>query len=670
MEEGRPLKEVRAIMAAEHGFEASTRAYRMYFDSLGWKKNTSVKSRRAQKQSVRSMASQAAEPMQLEQSPEQAAEDLPTNRQSSSTTDISPSLRFHLLTVFGITISTGLVNAIEILSIIKGAPPLIGLQILLLKWQAGGPYLGAFQQYITDNLQRFDLQHRPTSWSIFQAIEENIDNNEKFLIAKSCMEADLELCKLKSQGDINGTLLDSSLEQTEPFWDKATTSASWIEARFHLIEGARSFIPKSDLLFSSAFIVIAENFLQRLKILIDSYMGRVDLNATETEEVAQARTEYLGILKDFDKGELEVETCWYKYALRVNEWDRASVKAEGVTLRYLLEKAEEDRDKALRNVPTTNQQCISRGTTVLAQIDNSDEISIPEFGKTDGNRNSHQSSSSSDPQERSWSPDGREDRQFPSAYTLTSPDNMLTGPDHIPASRQNDEITSDQLDKSSTSSATNKAPTITSEDSILDLEPEDGIRFLYDRWASGKSISSHVHDLLEEDLNHTSLFCPSLHDAENIFDLIDQTVKPADKISFTAKVLSACEDFPKDMSHVESPSFKWWLSLYTSTNVKDFQDGLELQPIHLTKVMSAKGIELLLNCTTKVVVTGLLDGLSDDIILGQGRASQKRDNEDNPFDEKEYNNHCEQFVELLKIDRFKKSEFAQPWYVFLLDMLE
>ncbi|KAK0102605.1 hypothetical protein ONS95_006214 [Cadophora gregata] len=205
---------------------------------------------------------------------------------------------------------------------------------------------------------------------------------------------------------------------------------------------------------------------------------------------------------------------------------------------------------------------------------------------------------------------------------------------------------------------------------IIDCSPCQAVRCLHKLWASGRSIQSHIHSLLGRDGFDISLFCPSCSDPENIFDLIIQIFTPAERIPFTAKVLKACRWFPKDRYHSKSPSYKWWLSLYTSITVETYQEGLDLQPIHLQKVMSADAISLLINCTTFVVATDLLERLKSKISRGQLLALQQRDSKDNIFYEAKFDTHCEEYVKMLETLKRQKAANTEIWDEFLIEMLK
>ena len=159
-------------------------------------------------------------------------------------------------------------------------------------------------------------------------------------------------------------------------------------------------------------------------------------------------------------------------------------------------------------------------------------------------------------------------------------------------------------------------------------------------------------------------------DAENFFDLIIQTLFQEDRLPFLAKVLNACRWFPDDQYHCKSPSYKWWLKLYTSMSVPDFHEALELQPIHLQEVMSTDAIDLLVNCTTFMVGTDLLGGLRSEISTGQSLALQQRCSQDAVFHEAKFNTHCEQFIDMLETLIRQKVAIPESWYESLLDMLK
>ncbi|PVH70755.1 hypothetical protein DL98DRAFT_577709 [Cadophora sp. DSE1049] len=711
--EGKPLKEVRDIMAADHRFEASTRAYRMYFDSLGWKKNASVKSRRAQKRSVRCITTPIPTDTTLRPrglSPRQ----VPGTIQSQFLSDINLSTQESFAALYGITLPLGVIDAKEVLSLVQWAPPAVGLQALLLKWQSDGSYLRVSQDLILDNHYRFDVQFRTFSGgTIFQLIEERVNTHERLQLGRACIEADLECRESQRQQYVNGIYPSPDFQSTEsePFWETAYKATEWHEAKriFSAAAGHSDFTPK--LVLESSLFVVAESFFKRYKEQLDSLRARCYPHTLESEEVSVFRSRYMELLNDLNSPMMNVGLSWHKHAINIIEWDRAVAIEEMAHLRLLLKVAEEGRDRALgvyklytsvgtntdllqyESVGTSMEQPMffSVGTSIDTQqyesTSMSAETAVDDFGCIQGSSNMIEDPVSSNettvlvdsqtsmhyllrhkqtvesPRSPVYSPE-------PPTYSPSSPVYSPTSPVYSPVSPASDRRNPDPSGSPSISPQRAAESDFLNEYGIINCSPSEAIQCLQKLWTSGRSIRSHVHTLLQEDSYETSLFCPSCIGAENIFDLINQIMKSADRISFTAKVLNACRWFPEDLYHCESPSYKWWLKLYTSMNVEDFQEALELQPIHLQKVMSSEAIDLLVTCTTFVVATDLLGGLKSEIRSGQSLALLQKDSKDAVFDVAEFNMHCEQYVDMLEWLRHQKVGVAESWYDFLLEMMK
>ena len=193
-------------------------------------------------------------------------------------------------------------------------------------------------------------------------------------------------------------------------------------------------------------------------------------------------------------------------------------------------------------------------------------------------------------------------------YSPESPTYSPSSPVYSPTSRAFDpespasDHDDSEPDRSSSISSQHITESGSTDECKIDhCNPREAIQRLHRLWVAGRPIRSHVHALLEEDGFETSLFSQSCIDAENIFGVIDQVIRSADRIRFTADVLSACRWFPEDRYHHQSPSYKWWLGFYKPVTVEELQEALEFQPIHLQKVMSSEAIDLLVTCTSFVV---------------------------------------------------------------------
>ncbi|KAG4434526.1 hypothetical protein IFR05_009995 [Cadophora sp. M221] len=680
MDEGRTLKDVRDIMSAKFDFNASIRAYRMRFDDLGWKKNKSVKTRRDQKTTSRNSRAETVfstpEPMELVLPSEETGED-----PQSSISDIDPVTQELFQGAFDITIPTGSKDAGEILSLIEGVPPAAGgLQVQLLKWQSGGAYLKASQKYILENHYRYDAQFSTFyRGSIFTMIEQKVGTGEQFLLAKMCLESDLDSRKLRTTRAMRGDTNSTSPSDDIPFLEKASESSSWSEAERTLYAVAMRS-PQSKLLVGCSLVVVAEIFLKRYRDELDdlkrsSYIFDIHAEALIKDKRERLRRRYFDVLRSFEDSNMDVDLSFYKYAIRIAHWYQALSAREAENSSKLSTPAGDTQEETLESqrsdtpvdtTPSPQMDSVERTFGTVAPL-LSQDVQITDYSgdmaptdETGQSQTMHkpmQISSSSSSLFHYFSKkcqeliDDQETFANRHCQDINSP--VESHPGFLPTS-DSDGTKLDSVQDGTTS----KCP------------PCEAMRRVYTLWKSKSTIVPHVHRLLELDGSETSFFCPPPEGIENMFDFVDQNIPQADKFSFTDELLQACVCFLEDRFRFKSPSFKWWLSLYTPDTSEDLQNALELRPIHLEKVMSAKGIKLLLTCSTMEAARGLLQDLQAKITDAQFSALQERLGESVTFDEASYLDDCRQFLDVFKILKTQDLKVEQSWYDFSVKMLQ
>ncbi|KAL5327859.1 hypothetical protein ACEPPN_005565 [Leptodophora sp. 'Broadleaf-Isolate-01'] len=678
IDDGRTLKDVRDIMSAKFDFNASEyriRAYRMRFDDLGWKKNKSGKTRRDQKNTSRNLraetVSSTPEPMEPVFPLEETSKD-----PQSSVSDIDPVTRQLFQSAFDITIPTGSKDVAEILSLIEGVPPAAGLQVLLLKWQSGGAYLKASQKYILENHHRDDANGEFLKFlggTIFKLIEPKVDIDEQYPLAKTYLEADLDSRKLRGTRGEPANADPTDTSETE-FLKMVSESSSWSEAQ-RTLYAVEERIPHSKLLFVCSLVVVAEIFLKRYKDQLDSLRRYqfydINLQGPMRDNFVQLRRSYFDVLKSFEDSSMDVDLSFYKYAVKIAHWDQVLFSVEADDLLERLKEANDSREGA----PESQRLHTPVNTSISLQMDDADHIfrTVPPLlpqdvqitddpGGMTPTDEIGQSQTMHEPMPIDSSSSTLLHYYLKTFQELES-QGILANPNcksiNLPLKSHPGRPRTSESDGTNISSV--QAGTKTEFEAM---------RRIYKLWKSKSTIVPLVHRLLEMDGFETSFFCPPPEGIENMFDLIDQNIPQVDKLHFTDELLQACVCFLEDRFRFKSPSFKWWLSLYSPDSSEDLQNALELQPIHLEKVMSAGGIKLLLKCSTMAAARGLLQELQAKITDGQFSALQERLGESVTFEEDSYLDDCQQFLDVLKIHKIQELEVEQAWYDFSVKMLQ
>lgn len=300
-------------------FLIRTRAYRMYFESLGWRKNTSAISRRAQKHSVRCITSPISTTIESAfEAPQPSRLSLgqpPGTFPWQPVSDIDLPTQEAFAAIYGITFRTSGTDAKDILSLVQWAPPAVALQAVLLKWQSDGLYLKVSQDLILDNHYLFDVQFRTFSGgTIFQLIEEKVCSQEKLQLGRTCIEADLECHESQRQQYSNGTYPSPEFQSAdaEPFWKRAYRAIEWVDAKRILLATAT---PK--LVLESSFFVIAESFFKRYKKQLDGLKARYYPHILTSADVFLVRSKYLRLLEDLYGSMMELGLSWHKHAMSI-----------------------------------------------------------------------------------------------------------------------------------------------------------------------------------------------------------------------------------------------------------------------------------------------------------------------------------------------------------------
>ncbi|KAF4629496.1 hypothetical protein G7Y89_g8652 [Cudoniella acicularis] len=466
IEEGRTLNEVRNILRRRHGFDASTRAYRMRFETWEIRKNK-----------------------RKERSSHENSPDLATNSGTATGPDLKISLPpaskiDEAFVQYGpFMIPQRPMNADDVLSLMKGpSAGFYALEILLRKWQPGGEYLDILTTYL-QTVKDFEGIIRNSDEGgplLFKLIEERVPSEEQFDVGKLLLETHF-LSRHKPQPHDSPWLL---------VWIAATRTTEWEDAKEILYEGNRVACLAGNLFLDCALIVIAEQMLKRyIKQFRAFKVHNGRLSRSMLADADWCRRKYLHIFKDSNcLRDMPLRPLFYRYSLEIIE-----TQVEITDCPHdvdCIELANDCRQKYLKltSSPMDTHAISDAVDDLLRDVEESDWIedstsNTPAFGPM---------MLSSEPQ---------------SAVTNTSQSFSAA------ESSQNHYLDDHQWisDRLGENNMPGRDPRVSSSRNIIEV--------LIRRWKSLKGFNSYVHSLLLNDGSDISIFDP--HDNNNnLFDLI------------------------------------------------------------------------------------------------------------------------------------------------------
>ncbi|KAH7381992.1 hypothetical protein BKA64DRAFT_684716, partial [Cadophora sp. MPI-SDFR-AT-0126] len=632
MEEGKPLKQVRHLMIAEHRFEASIRAYRMKLDEWGLKKNYLSKDRRTGKHSPNESDISKISVL---------SESLSKNDGACSTTvsNVDPRAQSLFNSLFGIDIPDGPHDPVELLSRVPKVAGSYGLDILLITWQSDSGYLEAAQRYLLDKHRFFSIDFDThAGGNFFQLIEEKVSVNEQLPLARACLEADLER-----------RFTGSLRMDPKAFWATACNAQKWNDSKRILYQGCcESPKPWGKLFLECAMIVIAEFHLKGHKDRFEKFSVSMDsLDVAEFGVVKTKLKDYIAILSDFNDTRLDVDPLWYKYLIQIAKWNETIATREEAELRKRLKDAEEYRDMYAR----LHDLYPTRGESIETQVD-----SLICMAKSEAKAILNW-------RDASLLCVGIEAARYP-----LHPDEGI-----------DDDGSSSPLQSTSSSRDVTRQEIELRRVRLLG-GPEIALGHLERSWRSGVSITDDIDTLLEDKSCQISVFDPSPSCAKNLFELIHQLIPINDRIPFISNILCDLKRFADTHYDCEMPNLAWWCLLYSSTTWQGFQETLGLQPAGLNEIMSPGGLQLVLTCTTLLVGKSILKELRSAIEYGHALKSGEHVGGNyspvflryyqSGFRNSKYDEFRREYIYILQAFQDRQLEIDQPSFMFMMEMLQ
>lgn len=361
--ERRTLKDVQDLLRRHHGFKASyapslssglsifatfqpitlfrrTRAYRMKIDEWGLRKYKSNKERQAL-QAIRKSPEEDDSP---------APSPVTTVR---STTELDTSEEVQL--IFGdISIPAGPVDCAVVLSMISGPYKYRhALEILLVKWQPGGQYLKAAQDFLQDSRACMGITEDPPTPNLFQLAESNVPSVERSVLIKALLEADLSL-----DSDIF-FFRQRCVHLWVKRWRLAAKETEWNEAKKSLYHTDIVSQGAGETFGNCALVVIAERLLKSNQERLEDFRGRaVPLSAADLLDAERCRRRFMDILNDFYATALKLHPSFYEYSMRIFEWNEALAKESQAAQRQQQNQLANTQAKYRRLISTYTGRAI------------------------------------------------------------------------------------------------------------------------------------------------------------------------------------------------------------------------------------------------------------------------------------------------------------------------
>lgn len=199
--------------------------------------------------------------------------------------------------------------------------PECALEIILMKWKSDGSYLAAALDYLQENKANFRMKYLNLARrSILRLIDITVASDEKYPLAKICLEIDFEQVHHKDHG-----FRGFSPEWMRP-WREACASQTWKDGKERLKK--LYLYPVKSFFVRTSLHVLAEKLLQKNMQKLEQWRDRVGfLSTSEAAQAKECLQESMDILGSFKENEVVLDPIWYKRFFQFHEPDGTNLFA-------------------------------------------------------------------------------------------------------------------------------------------------------------------------------------------------------------------------------------------------------------------------------------------------------------------------------------------------------
>jgi hypothetical protein len=170
------------------------------------------------------------------------------------------------------------------------------------RWQAGGTYLKATQEYIRKcNRPSHVRDSTYLGLGIFDLIAENVNVEEQFELGKLYLEQDLKMPRPYQHGPGPSWILLGR-------WDQACNCHEWRDARQILENTVKTWFCRNELFLRSALYVTAERFLKYCRDQLEALKALAKpLSVVGSQSATRHRNEYREVFQGMCELKLDID---------------------------------------------------------------------------------------------------------------------------------------------------------------------------------------------------------------------------------------------------------------------------------------------------------------------------------------------------------------------------
>lgn len=183
------------------------------------------------------------------------------------------------------------------------------------------------------------------------------------------------------------------------------------------------------------------------------------------------------------------------------------------------------------------------------------------------------------------------------------------------------------------------------------------------KWKTLNDFTEYAHSIITSDGWAISIFEPSPVGGENLFDIIQVDIPPAERVPFVSALLVAFSSV--NLTRFYSPWFlHWWTSVYASPSWEKFQARLDLPRIttHLERLMSADAAKTFIDSVTLLVGERILLGIKTRLV--DSRRRYMTDEEKEVFKKLQ-----KQYMGILRAFYDRDMKVDQTWTYYLMNVI-
>jgi len=183
------------------------------------------------------------------------------------------------------------------------------------------------------------------------------------------------------------------------------------------------------------------------------------------------------------------------------------------------------------------------------------------------------------------------------------------------------------------------------------------------KWKTLNDFTEYAHSIITSDGWAISIFEPSPVGGDNLFDIIQVDIPPAERVPFVSALLVAFSSI--NLTRFYSPWFlHWWTSVYASPSWEKFQARLDLPRIttHLERLMSADAAKTFIDSVTLLVGERILLGIKTRLV--DSRRRYMTDEEKEVFKKLQ-----KQYMGILRAFYDRDMKVDQTWTYYLMNVI-